>query len=128
MQREEGGPEKDDNVRVAVRCRPFTPQEVRDRRKTVVAVDELSGEIRVKVSYYGCHTVCVCAYIILDGGGGGGLAAKIKLIPFQSIVLLIPCRFRMLGMLQTRKECSPLTLSLVLRRSRQTSTTRRLDR
>ena len=42
------GKEKD-NVRVAVRCRPLNPDEVQGGRGVVVTVDQLRGEVSVKV-------------------------------------------------------------------------------
>ena len=38
---------KDDNVRVAVRCRPLSEKEKRSGNKSVVRVDRLSGQVSV---------------------------------------------------------------------------------
>ena len=40
---------KEDAVRVAVRCRPLTPDEVKAGRVVVVRVDQLKGEVAVSV-------------------------------------------------------------------------------
>ena len=36
---------KDDNVKVAVRCRPLTLKETRDKRGVIVRVDQLRGQV-----------------------------------------------------------------------------------
>lgn len=43
---------KEDTVRVAVRCRPLTPDEVKAGRGVVVRVDQLNGEVAVSVSQH----------------------------------------------------------------------------
>lgn len=37
---------KDDNVKVAVRCRPLTPKETSDNRGVIVRVDQLRGQVK----------------------------------------------------------------------------------
>ena len=50
MQSESGKGNSDDNVRVAVRCRPLSPKEIADGHGTVVQVDQLRGQVTVHLS------------------------------------------------------------------------------
>ena len=47
MQSDGGKGTNDDNVRVAVRCRPLSPKEISQGHGTVVQVDQLRGQVTV---------------------------------------------------------------------------------
>lgn len=59
-------------MRVAVRCRPLNPDEVKDGRGVVVSVDQLRGEVTVQVGgpeapgISACHTLHVPLDTLVD--------------------------------------------------------------
>lgn len=104
LQAQKEGEGDSDNVRVAVRCRPLVPSEVKAGRGVMVMVDQLRGEVTVKVCASRCSAVQVLTVICTFNNSG----------PILKEVVI-------------ERRSSHLIMCLVLRRSRLMCTMRQPD-